>query len=253
MRVLAAVLLLLAALPARAEEVVMGLSQSNVSITTDFDGSDILIFGAVKREVAIQEEPPLQVIVTVEGPLEPVTVWRKARKLGIWVNAEAVDVDSAPGFYAVATSALWAESISAVEDLRHKVSIPRAIRSVGAPMEIMDSEAFTEALIRVRERQGLYRVEEESVELRESTLFDTSISMPANISEGRYLTRVFLTRAGKVVSVHESEIQVGKVGLERWLFTLSRQMPLVYGLLSLAIAALAGWGASALFRAIRSG
>ena len=124
-----------------------------------------------------------------------------------------------------------------------------------APAESSDGSVrspFTE-FSTAPEQQGLYRVEEESVELQESTLFDTSISMPANISEGRYLTRVFLTRAGKVVSVHESEIQVGKVGLERWLFTLSRQMPLVYGLLSLAIAALAGWGASALFRAIRSG
>jgi len=44
---------------------------------------------------------------------------------------------------------------------------------------------------------------------------------------------------------------VRKVGLERWLFTLSRQQPLVYGLMSLAIAIAAGWGASAAFRVLR--
>ncbi|MGR3479266.1 TIGR02186 family protein [Salipiger marinus] len=245
--------LLLAALPLRAEEVVMGLSRNTVAITADFDGSEVLIFGAVKREVPILPEPPLQVIVTVEGPLEPVTVWRKARRMGIWVNSEAVEVDSAPGFYAVATSAPWSDVISAVEDLRHEVSIPRAIRSVGAPMEIMDSQSFTEALIRIREAEGLYRVEENSVELRDSTLFDAAITMPANISEGRYVTRVLLTRGGVVVSEHSSELMVSKVGLERWLFNLSRNMPLAYGLLSLAIAAFAGWGASAAFRAMRSG
>jgi hypothetical protein len=46
---------------------------------------------------------------------------------------------------------------------------------------------------------------------------------------------------------------VHKVGLERWLFTLSREQPLVYGLLSIAIAIAAGWGASAAFQVLRRG
>jgi hypothetical protein len=44
---------------------------------------------------------------------------------------------------------------------------------------------------------------------------------------------------------------VKKVGLERFLYNLSRQQPLIYGLLSLAIAILAGWLASSFFRMIR--
>ena len=41
----------MAAAPARHEEtIVSGLSQNRVSITADFDGSEILIYGAVKRE-----------------------------------------------------------------------------------------------------------------------------------------------------------------------------------------------------------
>jgi uncharacterized protein (TIGR02186 family) len=77
--------------------------------------------------------------------------------------------------------------------------------------------------------------------------------MPANLTEGAYQTRIFLTRNGKVVSEFETAIDVRKVGLERWLFNLSRQQPLVYGLLSLAIAIFAGWGASAIFRMLRQG
>ena len=54
-----------------------------------------LSFGAIKRESPIPETP-LQVIITVAGPSEPVVVRRKERKLGIWVNADTVEVDSAP-------------------------------------------------------------------------------------------------------------------------------------------------------------
>lgn len=250
MRLLLA-LLLMWSLPARAEEVVLGLSHDTVQISTDFDGSNILIFGAVKRETVISKDP-LQVIVTVAGPNQPLTVWRKARRYGIWVNNDAVEVDSAPSFYAIATSAPWSEAISDTEDLRHQISIPRAIRSVGAPMNVPDSQTFTEALIRIRTREGTYQLTENAVTFREQTLFDTAIEMPADLVEGAYPTRIFLTRDGKVVSSFESSIEVRKVGLERWLFSLSRQQPFVYGLMSLIIAIAAGWGASAAFRMLRS-
>ncbi|SMX38306.1 TIGR02186 family protein [Maliponia aquimaris] len=250
MRLLLACLLLFA-LPARAEEVVLGLSQDTVQISTDFDGSNILIFGAVKRESAISEEP-LQVIVAVAGPKQPLTVWRQARRYGIWVNNDSVEVDSAPSFYAIATSAPWGETISDTEDLRHGISIPRAIRSVGAPMNVPDSQSFTEAVIRIRTREGTYQLMENAVTFRQQTLFDTAIEMPADLIEGAYPTRIFLTRGGKVVSSYETSIDVRKVGLERWLFGLSREQPFVYGLMSLVIAIAAGWGASAAFRVLRS-
>ena len=56
-------------LPAAAaqEVIVSGLSQNRVSITADFDGSEILIYGAVKRD-APPPEGAMDVIITVEGP-----------------------------------------------------------------------------------------------------------------------------------------------------------------------------------------
>lgn len=252
MRWLAVLLTLIAGPLWASEEVVLGLSRDSISISTNFEGSEILIFGAIKREVAIPEGPPLQVIVTVSGPQETLTVRRKERLFGIWVNTDAVEVDAAPSFYAVATSRPWHEVIKETEDLRHKVSIPRAIRSVGAPMTISDAESFTDALIRIRTRNDLYQLNEGTVEVEEQTLFKTAIRMPANLTEGAYPTRVLLTRGGEVVADYETVIEVRKIGLERWLFNLSRQQPLMYGLMSLAIAIAAGWGASAAFRLLRS-
>ena len=75
--------------------------------------------------------------------------------------------------------------------------------------------------------------------------------MPANLTEGDYYTRILLTRDGQVTSELETTIDVKKVGLERFLYNLSRQQPLIYGLLSLAIAIFAGWLASSFFRMIR--
>ncbi|KUP94391.1 TIGR02186 family protein [Tritonibacter horizontis] len=236
--------------PAQAEEVVLGLSHDRVAITANFDGSEILIFGAVKRETPIPTTAPLEVIVTVSGPKEPVIVRRKDRSMGIWVNTASVSVDSAPSFYAVATSAPFGAVLRDTEDLRHKISIRRAIRSVGSTLQ--GAQDFSNALMRIREEKGFYSLQENAVTLDEQTLFRTALQMPADLIEGEYETRIFLTRAGRVVSRYETVIQVNKVGLERFLYNLSQDQPPLYGLLALVIAALSGWGAAALFQMLRN-
>lgn len=250
-RLILAAALCLTGLTASAEEVVLGLSSDTVSINTNFDGSEILVFGAVKRDAPFPAEPPMQVIVTVSGPSEPVTVRRKEKKFGIWVNTDSVEIDSAPSFYAVSTSSQFGDAINDTDDLRHRVSIPRAIRSVDAPDNITNSETFTEALIRIKTASNQYQLNENTVSVDEQTLFRTSIDLPAALTEGDYQTRIFLTRGGAVVAQYETSIYVRKVGMERWLFTLSREQSFLYGLLSLTIAIAAGWGASAIFSLLR--
>ncbi|MDR9427591.1 MAG: TIGR02186 family protein [Salibaculum sp.] len=245
------VLFVVLAAPLRAEEVVLGLSRDEVAITATFDGSEILVFGAIKREAPIPDQTELEVIMTLAGPSERVTVRRKDRVAGIWANVDAVEVDAAPSFYAVLSSAPLDAALREVEDLRYDISMPRAIRSVGAPMTVADATAFTDALIRIRERAGLYQVLEAAVDLEEDTLFRGQVTLPANLTEGPYRTRIFLTRDGTVVDVYESTIAVNKVGLERWLYEMSRNQPLLYGLMSLAIAIAAGWSASTAFRMLQ--
>lgn len=250
-RVLFALFIFFSVTLAQAEEVVLGMSQNEVAITATFDGSNILVFGAIKRDSPIPNTP-LHVIISIAGPSKPVVVRRKEQRFGIWVNKDTVEVDAAPSFYAIATTGSFQEVLSETEDLRHKVSLNRAIRSVGAPMDVSNAQSFSDALIRIRREQGLYQSLEGTVALDQQTLFLTTIKMPANLTEGEYRTRIFLTREGKVLNQFETSIDVRKVGLERFLFKLSRENPLLYGLLSIAIAILAGWLASAFFQVIRS-
>ena len=233
--------------PAAAQEIVAALSQTDVSIDSTFSGSEILVFGAIKDAAP---GAALGVVVTVAGPLEPVTVRRKERVAGIWVNAEAAEIDAAPAFYAVATSGPLSETLTRTEDLRHAVTIPQAIRAVGSGAS--EPQAFVEALIRIREREGAYRVAEGAVTLREDALFRTDIALPANLTEGAYEARILLTQGGHVVAKQAAVLAVRKVGLERFLYGLAHDHPVIYGLTSLAIAIAAGWGASAAFRLLRS-
>lgn len=238
--------------PVRHEKIVAGLSKDAVAITASFNGSDILIYGAVKRDIPAPKMP-LQVVVTVEGPSEPLTIRRKERIFGIWVNASSVSVGAAPGFYSVATTAPLRQILSPAADTRYRISIPLAMRAFAGVQTAQDVPAFTEALIENRIEQGLYRLDEGSVALVDDTLFRADVRLPANLVEGAYKTRIFLLRGGEVIDTYRAPIEVRKVGLERWLYRLAFDQPLVYGLLSLAIAVIAGWGASAAMRLLRPG
>ena len=246
-----ALCLMLIAAPAGAESIVAGLSQNRVSITADFDGSEILIYGAVKRDEPAPDGP-LEVIVTVEGPATPVTIRKKDRRAGIWINTDAVHVDAAPSFYAVATTGPLSSILSDTEDLRYRISLPRVIRAVGAATETGDPADFIDAMQRIRLAENRYRVLQGAVEFTEDTLFRADIVLPANLTEGEYRVRLFLTRNGQVIDAQDRVIGVRKEGLERFLFNLAHEQPLLYGLLSLALAAFFGWGASAAFRLMRA-
>ncbi len=236
---------------AQAEDLVAGLSKSRISISANFDGSEILIFGAVKR-AAPAPEGQIGLIVTVEGPKNPLVVRRKDKQANIWINSAGVQVDGAPSFYAVNTSGPIDEVLDEASDAAHRITVRKAIQSVGDPEDVADPSIFTDALIRIREEANLYQLNVGAVEVSDQTLFNTSVALPANLVEGAYTSRVFLTRGGAIVAEYASIIDVEKVGLERFLYVLAHDQPAVYGLLSLAIAIAAGWGASAVFRYIQS-
>ena len=66
------VLLFAFALPAQAEQVVAELSQTRVSITANFDGSSIWVFGAVKRDAPAPEpDPAIPPVEDVPPAAEP--------------------------------------------------------------------------------------------------------------------------------------------------------------------------------------
>lgn len=242
-------LLAFIALPAHAdEEIVLGLSQDEIDITATFVGSEILVFGAIKRD-SPAPDGQLGVIVTVAGPDTPVTVRRKERRFGIWVNVDDVEIAAAPSFYAVASSADLSRVLRPSEDLIQQITIPQVVREVGA--NVLDSQSFARALMRIRARNEQYQRLEGAVSLSRDTLFETRIKLPANLTEGFYVARIFLTRDGNVVDEYVTTIPVKKVGLERWLYNLAHENAFLYGLMSLAIAIAAGWGASAVFTLFR--
>lgn len=246
-RVLTALFLMV--LPLRAEEIVSGVSQTGVSITTNFDGAAILIYGAAIRDAPAPDGPLMDVIITVEGPPTALVIRKKERVAGIWVNRGAVQIASAPSYYAVATTGDLSDILKPDEDAKYKISVAQTIEA--GDVAVADQAEYLAALQRIKAASGAYKLGRDTILLLRQALFRTDVTLPANLVEGTYKIRIFLTRAGHVVDLQNSQIEVHKAGLERMLYNLAMEQPLAYGILSLALAMLAGWGASELFRRLR--
>jgi uncharacterized protein (TIGR02186 family) len=168
---------------------------------------------------------------------------------GIWLNRGAVKITAAPSFYAVASTKPVADILLPAEDAKYHITIPQTIDTAAAPSA--DQTPYIEALQRIRQASGSFVLAPESVLLLRQALFRTDISLPANLVEGPYKVRIFLTRGGEVTDMQESQIDVQKAGVERTLYRLAMEQPLIYGVLSLLMAMVAGWGAQELFKRLR--
>jgi uncharacterized protein (TIGR02186 family) len=250
MRALAVLLLMLAALlpeGARAERVVAALSQNRVAITSGFEGLELLVYGAIAPAGGVRD-PALGVVVSIVGPPTPVTVRRKKRVAGLWINAEAESMAAVPSFHAVASTQPLASLMTAEENERWGVSV---FHAMGLEAASRPDTSFFAALIRLRREAGLYVTQPSGVIVEQDTLFSARIPLPSNIVEGVYTATVLLTREQRVIDRFETTIQVRKAGLGRIIHDAATNRPLFYGLSSIVIALMAGFGASEVFRQLR--
>ena len=92
----------LAAPSAQANVLVTDLSKDQISIRGGFTGETLLLFGAIDPT---PHGPVDGVVVVLRGPGENVTLRKKQKSFGIWVNEQAYRLGPLPSFLATVSSA----------------------------------------------------------------------------------------------------------------------------------------------------
>lgn len=226
-----------------AEPLVADLSKHLVAITTGFAGTDVLLFGAV-------EEVPGggDVVVVVRGPNRAEIVRRKARSMGVWMNSGLAEVADAPSFYRVAATRPLAEIAPRPVLDRHQIGLDSLELAIRPRDRKADSGQYREALLRLKQAQGLYAGKVEDISFLSNRLFRTDVHFPANVPVGTYLVEVYLMAGGEVVSAQTTPLVVSKIGLGADLYDFAHQWAAIYGIIAILLAAGAGWAAALVFR-----
>jgi uncharacterized protein (TIGR02186 family) len=238
--VLLPVLLLCSESNARAEGLVADLTSHLIAITTGFTGASVVLFGAT--------DGPGDVVVAVRGPEREMTVRRKSRVAGIWVNTQQMTFANVPSFYAVAASRPVADILSPAAAAFYRLGIAnlKLVAATPAPSDVVD--AFRTALERTQQEAGLFVERMGKVDFLGEQLFRATITFPSNVPTGTYLVEVFLVRDKDIVSGQTTPLVVSKVGVDASVFEFSTRQPGFYGAIAVLTAVVAGWLASLPFR-----
>lgn len=225
-----------------AQQLVADLSSHLIAINTGFTGTEVVLFGTT--------DAPGDVAIVVTGPRGSVTVRRKERIAGIWLNAASVRFEQVPSYYMVATNRPLDQFVSRPVLERHQIGLPQLQLGPREQLSPAELAVFRQALIRNKQRAGLYSITLGQVSFLGDRLFRTNIYFPANVPTGLYNVEALLIRDGEVVSAQTTPLVVSKVGFSAEIFEFARNQPLAYGVAAVIGAIAAGWLAGAAFRRV---
>jgi len=235
--------------PVHAEELAAGLSKDDVKISSSFNGTDLVLFGAIENEggAAINAAQDRDIVVVVRGPSGALTVRRKERLGPIWINRDQRRFVGVPGFYFVAATKALNEITDAATLDRYHLGLAHLDFRLpnGAVMAPAD---YRNAIVRARSRGELYGEHAGGVQFLSGSLFRSTIALPSNLPSGTYDVNVYLFRKHAIVTAYSIPLRIGKTGVERMLFKFAHDLPWLYGTLAVVLAALAGWLSALLFR-----
>lgn len=227
---------------------VMDLSQPKVEIAYSFSGADVQLYGAIEKGRGKLPEV-LDVAVVLRGPSAPRVVRKKDRVAGVWLNTRAVRLETAPGYYAVAStrpiSELLDEQTAAIYELGVEYLHFSPTDTGRSNDELRD---FQTGFVDLSTRRSLFAETSGNVRVVDNVLFGASIHLPANVPVGTYRAEVFLLSEGRVLARQSVSLDVDKIGFERWIYSYAHQNSLIYGCLAVFIALSLGWVASAILR-----
>jgi uncharacterized protein (TIGR02186 family) len=230
--------------PAPREEVVSDISTREISIQSNFTGIEILIFGSIDFSGTAEPEKEIyDVIVVLRSPNQAIVARRKERYAGIWVNGTSKVYATVPGFYAV-LSTRPLRAITSDETLK-KLGIGLNNIDLGRASQTgPDEETFHSTVVRLKEKQRLFQEHDDGVAFIGRSLFRASVDLPI----GRYTADVYLFRDGALLSKSQSTLEVTQAGFERAIYLMAFNRPLVYGLVAVLLAVLAGLAGWVVFR-----
>ncbi|MHA6287383.1 TIGR02186 family protein [Maricaulis sp. CAU 1757] len=226
--------------------IVAALTHETVEIREDFDGMELVLYGATQG-LTIRDE----IVVVLRGPGRDLRVMQKHRNFGVWMNTAPLEFHNVPSYYAIATSLPLEDIASEDELLTSGIGLQATLlnhaKAVADRRPDADLDAYVEAMARTGRAQGLFAEAHRGVEVLDGGLFRATIALPPLTPVGNYVAEVYLFRDGRPVASRSASLRVEKAGLERFVYEFAHGLPALYGLACVLLAMLAGYLASVAF------
>jgi uncharacterized protein (TIGR02186 family) len=187
-------------------------------------------------------------VIVVRGPQTDMTVRRKQRIMGIWVNREQIEFTGFPAII------FWRARVRSTTSPR----CPRCSDSVWVRANLestykgnMDTDraaAFRAAAVRDPQTRTPLLGKSNRCRIPEPHALRARIAVPASVPPGEYRAEAYLFEDGTVVSAQSSPLFIDKSGFERRVYNYAYQASFAYGFAAVLMAFALGWAGFVVFR-----
>jgi len=221
-----------------------------VLINSNYTGTSIVVFGAIERDAqTVSRGTDYDIAVTVRGPRQYLVVRQKDQLGPVWINQEQQKFPLAPSYLGVSTSRPVVEMTSDQFRLRQRVGLRAAIDAPDFTNERAGADKpFRDALLRLKNREGLYLEDERGVTFMTPNIFRSSIPLPATAPPSNYDVEVALFADTVILAKTITNFELVKIGFEQQVGEAARDWSLFYGIATALIATFFGWLANVIFR-----
>ena len=220
------------------------VSARTIEIRYSFTGAQLLLFGAILYPGGRIPSEQAHIAVVVKGPVQPIVVREKQKIAGIWMNADSHRFQSAPSFYAIATSEPVSELVDERTAAIYELGLDNLQLSPGGGALPDKERRFEKGLLDLRKRQALYSEDAKGVEISEGVLYRARISIPSQVPVGTYTAETFLIDDKRVLAAATREIEIGKSGFERYVALAARRQSVLYGIVAMLMSLGLGYAAA---------
>ncbi|MDC3067918.1 TIGR02186 family protein [Paracoccaceae bacterium] len=224
--------------------VISDIDKSDIELSTRFDGTSLLVFGALTLE-----NDNTSLLVEVVGPSTSVNIRKKVQIWGIWVNKKIAHFQDIPSFYQISISNPEHPVLKEIKNKKLKLLFYDFLETNPKPEEGNTVEQYYDELTRLKKKLGKLSTFEEKVNIIDKKLFSHKVNLPKKIHPGLYKIKMTLIdQQGIELSKSEQSVKISKVGIQKFLSYNSKNNPVFYGLFSVIIALFLGFSAAQLFR-----
>ena len=167
--------------PFSLSSVISDIDKPNVELSTRFDGTSILVFGALSPE-----NDSTSLLIEIIGPSTSVNIRKKVQIWGIWVNKKIAHFQDIPSFYQISISNPEHPILEKIENKKLKSLFYDFLEINSTPKDGNVVEQYYDELIRLKKKLGKLSTFEKQVDIIDKQLFSHKVNLPKKIHPGLY-------------------------------------------------------------------
>ena len=179
-----------------------------------------------------------------------VTVQKKEKILGIWVNTQKVNYINAPKYLNISSN----RDINQILNQKTRKISEIGLNNLnvriqpGKNISTQNEKEWRKALTRNMLKSKLWSLNENSVALNKDALFRSYLTLPSNVPTGNFNVKILHYRNNKLISKETSTINVLKSGISAEIYNIAQNYSTLYGIFAVLLAVLIGWATNLIFR-----